>query len=117
MDDEARNEKRRRDREWFKKRWDEDVEFSERHIAGTRKHYRRHREEINARRRKRYATDPVYRLGQLRNYGITVEELEDMMERQHQACAICEHPFHGAPDIDHCHVTGLVRGLLCRGCN
>jgi hypothetical protein len=40
-----------------------------------------------------------------------------MLARQHGACGICEIPFQRTPRIDHCHVTGLVRGLLCNNCN
>ena len=34
---------------------------------------------------------------------------------QDGTCLICEEKE--ATDIDHCHKTGQVRGLLCRGCN
>ncbi|MGP3685230.1 endonuclease domain-containing protein [Streptomyces sp. IBSNAI002] len=39
----------------------------------------------------------------------------ELIERwQRDACAVCSMP---AAVLDHCHSTGLVRGLLCRGCN
>lgn len=41
-----------------------------------------------------------------------------MLERQDNACGICEVPFIGhPPNIDHDHVTGEVRGILCNYCN
>lgn len=54
----------------------------------------------------------------LKKYGLTPEQFERMWVFQDAKCAICETPD---PDkkmlVDHCHKTGKVRGLLCRGCN
>lgn len=38
---------------------------------------------------------------------------------QGEACAICNAPRQSRRrlDIDHCHDTGLIRGLLCNRCN
>lgn len=51
-------------------------------------------------------------------YGITKAELDLMLE-QHEACAICDTADWGAkgPQVDHCHETGKVRGILCINCN
>lgn len=51
-------------------------------------------------------------------YGLTVEDYNNMLLNQAGGCAICgkspgERPF----DVDHCHDTGKVRGLLCNNCN
>ena len=40
-----------------------------------------------------------------------------MLARQQGACAICKRPFRRTPCIDHCPLSGWVRGLLCHGCN
>lgn len=49
-------------------------------------------------------------------YGITTEQRSALLDAQGGLCAIC-----GSGDVklfvDHCHNTGDVRGLLCRGCN
>ena len=55
----------------------------------------------------------------VKQYGITVEEFDAMIEAQHGACAICLRSFTEVdpPCIDHCHRTNTVRGVLCRPCN
>ena len=62
-------------------------------------------------------------------YGITVAEYEAMLTSQGGGCAICgtkdpslgNRQYKKRPrevfDVDHCHVTGKVRGLLCSRCN
>lgn len=51
-----------------------------------------------------------------RRYGISKDEYETLFEKQGGVCAICRHPQTGRKkllDVDHDHVTGKVRGLLC----
>lgn len=67
---------------------------------------------------KRRADRKRYHLMQA--YGITVEQYEEMYEKQERCCAICkdELPKHGKNvHVDHCHETGNVRGILCSRCN
>lgn len=52
-----------------------------------------------------------------REYGITEEEYNKMISSQNNLCAICNKPSHKTLFIDHDHVTGKVRGLLCSHCN
>jgi hypothetical protein len=42
-----------------------------------------------------------------------------MLASQNHVCAVCgEKPGGGSPlAVDHCHVTGRVRALLCTVCN
>lgn len=51
-----------------------------------------------------------------RKYGIRLKDYETMFVEQGGACKICK-----ANDvdlvIDHCHESGVVRGLLCNNCN
>lgn len=99
-----------------------------------------YREKGNECNRKRYATDPVRRQGVkdnarkwkeaqppekisrmtrnarlLREYGISQADFERMAAEQNHRCLIC----HKEKDlaVDHCHRTGVVRGLLCHNCN
>lgn len=60
----------------------------------------------------------------LRNlYGMTREQFDIMFESQNRCCAICQSPLQPrvnrktGTNIDHCHTTGKVRGILCLLCN
>ncbi len=51
-------------------------------------------------------------------YGITPEIRLQMEQEQQGLCKLCGHlPDKRGLFIDHCHTTGLVRGLLCQKCN
>ena len=52
-------------------------------------------------------------------YNITQELFLKMLEAQDRKCAICRRSFNEelSSNIDHCHETGEVRGLLCFLCN
>lgn len=55
-----------------------------------------------------------------RRFGITEAELDALLARQKNRCAVCKSKApYGSGDwhIDHDHVTGQVRGLLCSKCN
>ena len=56
-----------------------------------------------------------------RKYDITLDDYGKMLQEQNSSCAIC---FVKAEDernkilcVDHNHLTGEVRSLLCNGCN
>jgi hypothetical protein len=53
------------------------------------------------------------------SYGITRENREEILKSQNDSCAICGKPANNVDefDVDHCHNTGTVRGLLCHKCN
>ena len=50
------------------------------------------------------------------NYGISLDDYDSMVMEQNNKCKICLDVMK-RPCVDHCHVTGDVRGLLCRPCN
>ncbi len=46
------------------------------------------------------------------------DELRDAFRyAQDDRCAICSREFKIDPDVDHCHASGFVRGVLCTSCN
>jgi hypothetical protein len=62
------------------------------------------------------------RLG--RDFSLTPGEYEEMSVAQNHLCKICKLPerivVHGKLRklaVDHCHKTGVIRGLLCSTCN
>lgn len=54
-------------------------------------------------------------------YGMSEHDYEAMSAAQGHKCRICEKPAnrerYGKLSIDHCHISGAVRGLLCISCN
>jgi hypothetical protein len=74
--------------------------------------------------KRRYRKTPAGRLevraARLRReYGLTVQQFEAMLEVQGGRCLICRNPPRSGAHlhVDHCHNTGKIRGLLCFGCN
>lgn len=55
----------------------------------------------------------------LKPYGINVDDYDRMFAAQDGRCGICGSTDPGRPNfsVDHCHVGGHVRGLLCVKCN
>lgn len=55
----------------------------------------------------------------VRKYGIRLSDYAEMLKTQGGKCAICNkpEPLNKTLDVDHCHKTKTVRGLLCTSCN
>ena len=81
------------------------------------KDYRlRNREKILKDHAAHYQTTG-WRLNIKRQYGITAGEYQEYFSKQNGKCAICKSESKRRLNVDHCHVTGKVRGLLCGPCN
>jgi hypothetical protein len=56
-----------------------------------------------------------------KKYGITLDEYDFMLDTQQHKCASCGSVESGVSNgglvIDHDHLTGFTRGLLCGHCN
>lgn len=115
-------------REYMRKRYSEQIEKER---AYNREKYLRHKEKYNARAKKYYENNKELvlqnsRKSHLKNsYGLSVEEYQQMVEDQQNRCAIChKHEIRITKmgtikplSVDHCHITGKVRALLCNDCN
>lgn len=102
----------------------------------------RGREMNNARKRERRANDPEYaercrqqdretrarhnrRYRLERKYGMSLDAYQTLWDAQGGLCAICGRPETALStlgvvqplSVDHDHITGAVRGLLCAACN
>lgn len=53
----------------------------------------------------------------LKRRGFSVELYDQLSSIQENRCGICEQTVEGNLDIDHDHLTGKIRALLCRRCN
>lgn len=81
-------------------------EFRRRAADATKRYFRRHPE-----RRKRRDDLKYF-------YGLTKEDYNWLLAKQHGLCAICRHPPTARLlAVDHDHSSLLIRGLLCLNCN
>jgi len=86
-----------------------------------RQYRRANRDKINAKKRQWLKDNPekqrAYNLKRL--YGLTMDEYGALLIKQSYRCAICGNQFtqNTLINVDHCHVTRKVRGLLCQTCN
>ena len=93
-----------------------------------REHSRNNKEMVNARNRRYYHNrrkdDPVYLKRSAdrvsaRRYGLSLEEYRAIKDNA-IACDLCDDVFEDDDSvkcIDHCHETGVIRGVLCHRCN
>lgn len=84
----------------------------------------RNREHLAAKQRAWNRANALkVKASNLRKYGLTLEQFAELHELQRGLCAICgllmKLNTNGkqACNVDHCHKTGRVRGLLCTRCN
>jgi len=106
----------------YKKRNKEKIKVSS-------KLYRERNKEYIKERYKGYYKKTINRYKEtslLRNYGLTFEEFQTLLNKQNKLCAICNQPETAISNrsgkvrtlaVDHCHKTNKVRGLLCFICN
>jgi|SRR6267142_1728705 len=77
---------------------------------------------LYAKRRKLENPEHVKKLEQKQKlkyrYGISFEDYHRFLDLQNGVCAVCKNPPNKRSlDVDHNHITGKIRGLLCNDCN
>lgn len=87
----------------------------------------RHKDELAEKRRKRKLANPEHakalqrkhaRKNRLKAYSLSESAFLRKLEEQDGGCAICAKPVTQKTScVDHCHGTGLTRGILCIPCN
>ncbi len=108
------------------------------HATAQREYNARNRDHLNALRRKKrkergeeyrqyengYRAANAERINErerARRYGLTVDELRELLAQHDGTCAICgtsePDERYGQWAIDHCHDSGRIRGILCSKCN
>lgn len=85
------------------------------HTESVTEHTQHEYSNLEGAQQRRLATNLKHK------YGLTLLAFDEMLEAQNGCCAICatDEPGHwcGRFCIDHNHLTGQVRALLCNGCN
>jgi len=70
---------------------------------------------------KKYDTKDIAKNRSLRrSFNMTLDEYNNILNKQNNRCAICNTDVpsgKGIFHVDHCHYTGKIRGLLCHYCN
>lgn len=88
------------------------TEYNERWRSGTGKGYAKRYYDSNKDTHKNCSLKRIY--------GITLEYYKQILHSQNYRCSICgvhEEELKKSLAVDHCHNTGIIRGLLCKSCN
>ncbi len=82
--------------------------------------YERNKIEVIQKQKEKYNPEVQRAQNLKRLYDMSIGQYEELLASQGGGCAICEELPSGKRRylcVDHDHVTGKVRGLLCHSCN
>ena len=124
---EKRSAKAKEYREKNKEAIKEYREKNKEQIAAYRKEYREKNKVLIAEisqvwRNKPETKKALREYNRMVNYGLTPDRFNSMLKEQNNKCKLClvefdELAFNYTLNVDHCHTTNKVRGLLCSLCN
>jgi hypothetical protein len=103
-------------RDWYRRNREHSIAYVKEWQRANAEHLNAYRREYNARpERKRKQRDAYYR----RTFGISADEFDALLASQGGGCAICGSVPERAASfhLDHDHLTGAIRGILCLSCN
>ena len=92
------------------------------YLLRSKNYYTKNKKELTL-KNKTYALENKEKIKSAkmrRKFGIAIEEKILLFAKQGNKCAICscaENNVGRDWDIDHCHKTGKIRGILCSNCN
>ncbi len=90
-------------------------------ILWRKNHPERHRLTVKIWKKKYKEKEKILkRRYKLKKYGLTIEDYANLIKKQNYSCAICNTNINQLKEklgVDHNHVTGKTRGLLCFPCN
>lgn len=112
--------------ERYRERMKDNQEFKAKQVANSKKWYQKCKENGTLKKSSYRPSIEQGRKNYIKYaYGITIEKYEEMTLTQDNKCSICgkeENIKHQNGKVkrlavDHCHISGKVRGLLCTNCN
>ncbi len=105
----------------YRRRWYEENKEDQRRWR--QRYYRRNKSAMRAKSEEWKRNNPeqykaiILRWKLRKRYNLSLEQHQQLRKSQHNMCAICSLRFSKTPHVDHCSITGTVRGLLCTNCN
>lgn len=124
----ARERQRQQCREWHRKKYASDPEWARKRNERVKEWTRRQKLLglcVKCEKKATHSTlcEAHFFSGREDNWRkrripMTLPAFFGMFERQGRACRLCQRALSYAQTaVDHCHATGLVRGILCVSCN
>ena len=111
-------------REWRARNKEKNAEYQKEYYKEYRK---KNAEKLNANNKKWRETNKeqdvltMFKARLKRKYNLSIEEYDALLEAQNNSCKVCgthaKNNLKGKLYVDHCHITGKVRGMLCMKCN